>query len=162
MNAQITNLTLKLSQALIGRGWTLTTAESCTGGGLSYAITSVGGSSAWFEQSFVTYSDRAKQKQLGVDGKLIEHFGAVSGQVALAMAKGALEKADAQIAVAISGIAGPSGGTADKPVGTVWIAWATPENHYNQLFHLSGPRKTIREGAITAALDGLIALVSQK
>lgn len=161
MNTKITNLTLKLSQTLIARGWRLTTAESCTGGGLAYAITGVGGSSAWFEQGFVTYSDTAKEQQLGVDGKLIKSFGAVSGQVVLAMADSARSKAGAQIAVAISGIAGPSGGTPDKPVGTVWIAWATAETHYNQLFHFSGDRKTIREDAIAAALEGLIALVSR-
>ena len=161
MNSKITNLTLKLSQALIGRGWKLTVAESCTGGGLAYSITSVGGSSAWFEQGFVTYSKEAKVLQLGVDAKIIDSFGAVSGQTVLAMADGALKKSRADIAVSISGIAGPSGGTQEKPVGTVWIAWATTETHYNQLFHLSGNRKTIREEAIATALEGLIALVSR-
>lgn len=159
MNSKITNLTLKLSQALIGRGWKLSVAESCTGGGLAYAITSVGGSSAWFEQGFVTYSNEAKTQQLNVDANIIDGFGAVSGQTVLAMANGALKKSGADIAVSISGIAGPSGGTPDKPVGTVWIAWATAETHYNQLFHLSGDRKAVREEAIAAALEGLIALV---
>ena len=161
MNPKITNVTLKLSQVLISKGWKLTVAESCTGGGLAYSITSVGGSSAWFEQGFVTYSNEAKIQQLNVNANIIKNFGAVSGQAVLAMAEGALKKSGADIAVSISGIAGPSGGTPDKPVGTVWIAWATSETHYNQLFHLSGDRKTIREGAIAAALEGLIALVSR-
>lgn len=160
MNSKITNLTLKLSQLLIAQGWKLTVAESCTGGGLAYSITSVGGSSAWFEQGFVTYSNMAKTQQLGVDASLIENFGAVSGQTVLAMAEGALKRASANIAVSISGIAGPSGGTADKPVGTVWVAWATKDTHYNQLFHFAGDRKTVREEAIAAALEGLISLVS--
>jgi len=162
MNTKITNLTLKLSQALIGRGWKLSTAESCTGGGLAYSITGVGGSSAWFEQGFVTYSNKAKTQQLDVDSKLLESFGEVSGQAVLAMAQGALNRAGADISVAISGIAGPSGGSKDKPVGTVWVAWATADNHYNQLFNFTGDRKTVREEAIAAALDGLIALVARR
>lgn len=162
MTPNITNLTLKLSEALIRKGWTLSTAESCTGGGLAYAITGVGGSSSWFEQGFVTYSNQAKMDQLNVSKKLLDNYGAVSGQAVLAMAKGAMQNASADISVAISGIAGPSGGTEDKPVGTVWIAWATQATNYNQRYQFTGDRKTIREGAISAALKGLIALVTHR
>ena len=160
MNPEITDLTLALGRVMIAKGWKLTVAESCTGGGLAYAITSIGGSSAWFEQGFVTYSNTAKKQQLGISHTVLNKFGAVSGQVVLAMARGALGVVNADIAVAISGIAGPGGGTIEKPVGTVWVAWATKDTQYNRLFEFSGDRQSIREQAIAAALEGSLSLAN--
>ncbi len=113
-----------LGTALGQRGWRLTAAESCTGGLVCAAITSVAGSSGWFERGFVTYSNAAKTELLGVDAALFPQVGAVSPEVAAAMASGALQRAGANLAVAITGIAGPDGGSADKPVGTVWFGLA--------------------------------------
>jgi nicotinamide-nucleotide amidase len=109
---------------LMARGWRMATAESCTGGLIAAACTELAGSSVWFDRGFVTYSNEAKTALLGVDAALIAAHGAVSEPVARAMAEGALSRAGVDVAVAVTGIAGPSGGSADKPVGTVWLAWA--------------------------------------
>ena len=134
-------------------------AESCTGGLLAAAITDVPGSSAWFDRGFITYSNKAKEALLGVSPGLIAMHGAVSEAVVLAMAKGVISASDATVSVAISGIAGPTGGSVDKPVGTVWIAWATSSKPAHATCYLfKGDRSSIREQAVEAALEGLLQL----
>jgi len=135
----------------------LVTAESCTGGGIAYIITEIAGSSAWFERSFITYSNAAKRELLGVPADILENFGAVSEQTVLAMARGALARSHAQISVAVSGIAGPDGGTVDKPVGTVWIAWALSNRQNAQRFQFDGDRRAVREQTIQHALQGVLS-----
>ena len=124
--AETARLVQSLGAQLLARGWMLATAESCTGGLIAAACTDLAGSSTWFERGFVTYSNAAKAQMLGIDAALIARHGAVSEPVARAMAQGALQHAYAQVALAVTGVAGPSGGSADKPVGTVWFAWALP------------------------------------
>jgi nicotinamide-nucleotide amidase len=138
------------------RGLKLVTAESCTGGWIATAITAVAGSSTWFERGFVTYSNEAKQEALGVDSKIIARHGAVSEPVALEMARGALRNSRAQVAVSVTGVAGPGGGSAEKPVGTVCLGWADAAGALSvtRLFH--GNREQIRRQAVIAALQGLI------
>jgi len=143
----------KLSQA----GLVAATAESCTGGGVAYAITEISGSSQWFDRSFVTYSNSAKTQMLGVDASMIEEYGAVSIPVVEAMSFGAIKNSNADISVAISGIAGPDGGTVEKPVGTVCIAWYSEKNgHKSETYLLAGDRAEVRYQAIRMALLGLI------
>ncbi len=151
-----------LGQALRGRGLQLATAESCTGGLIAAACTAVAGSSDWFERGFVTYSNEAKAESLGVDARLIATHGAVSEPVALAMAEGALAHSKAQIAVAVTGIAGPGGGSAEKPVGTVWVAIArTGGVAQAELLQLAGDRASIREQTVHRALQRLVESVSR-
>ncbi|HEX5354748.1 MAG TPA: CinA family protein [Aquabacterium sp.] len=154
---QTLNLVQILADRLLARGWQMATAESCTGGLIAAACTELAGSSAWFDRGFVTYSNQAKTDQLGVDAALIAAHGAVSEAVARAMAEGALRQARVQLAVAVTGIAGPSGGSPDKPVGTVWLAWAVagmPTRAVCALFE--GDRAHIRAQTCDAALNGLI------
>ncbi|MCG5501242.1 nicotinamide-nucleotide amidohydrolase family protein [Ectothiorhodospira lacustris] len=140
---------------MYARGERLVLAESCTGGWIAKVITDLPGSSAWFDRGFVTYSNAAKIRQLGVDPALIEAFGAVSEQTVTAMAVGALIHSDAQLAIAVSGIAGPGGGTSDKPVGTVWCAWARPGRDVQAGHYLlAGDREAIRRQAVVKALEG--------
>ena len=138
----------------------LTTAESCTGGGVAYAITALPGSSEWFERGFVTYSNLAKREQLGVPHELLIQCGAVSEQVAAAMALGALQHSRADYSVAVTGIAGPDGGTGEKPVGTVCFGWAR-RNAAARTTRIvfDGDRQQVRELAILAALQGVVDLV---
>ena len=137
------------------------TAESCTGGWISEAITAVAGSSAWFERGFVTYSNLAKHEMLGVPLDVIETHGAVSEAVVKAMAQGAVEHSKAHLSVAVSGVAGPDGGTADKPVGLVWIAWGQKRGYVEaQAFQFSGGREQVRHATVAAALEGLIERLS--
>ena len=161
-----------LSQALLQHGWMLTTAESCTGGMIASRCTDVSGSSSWFERGFITYSNEAKHELLGVDSHLIEQHGAVSKEVVEQMVLGALRHSRAQVAVATSGIAGPTGGSPDKPVGTVWFAWATPSDTgptldaesawvKTECLHLSGDRAAIRDAAVQHALRTLVDLLNQ-
>ena len=117
-----------LSQALLHRGWMLATAESCTGGLIAARCTDLAGSSQWFERGFVTYSNDAKHELLGVDSQVLAQEGAVSEAVARDMALGALRHSKAQVSLAVTGVAGPTGGSRSKPVGTVWFAWATPSD----------------------------------
>lgn len=138
------------------KGWLLTTAESCTGGLIAATCTDLAGSSAWFERGFVTYSNAAKSELLGVDATLIATHGAVSEAVAHAMAQGALAHSQAQVAVAVTGIAGPAGGSADKPVGTVWLAWATPGGIDTHMIHCPGNRAQVRATTVQHALQGLV------
>ena|SRR5690606_39863543 len=144
-----------LSAALRARGATLATAESCTGGLLAAACTERAGSSAWFERGWVSYSNQSKTEMLGVPATLIEAHGAVSEAVARAMAEGALAHSDANLSVAVTGIAGPSGGSACKPVGTVWFAWAGRGQATRALCRqLPGDRAAVRQAAVLQALQG--------
>lgn len=146
-----------LADALRARGWSLATAESCTGGLIAAACTDVVGSSDWFERGVVTYSNAAKHDLLGVDDALIHQHGAVSRLVALAMATGALARSRAQLAVAVTGIAGPAGGTPDKPVGTVWIATAVRGGVVQaSCFRFAGDRGAVRAAAVNEALAMLL------
>jgi nicotinamide-nucleotide amidase len=134
----------------------LATAESCTGGLIAAACTDLTGSSQWFDRGFVTYSNAAKTDMLGVDAALITQFGAVSEQVAAAMAQGALKHSAAQVSVAVTGVAGPTGGSAAKPVGTVWIGWCVNGQTTTQLCHFDGDRAMVRTLTVQRALQGLI------
>ena len=149
-----------LSATLIARQWKLAVAESCTGGMLSENITSLAGSSEWFDCGFITYSNAAKTKLLEVNTSLIEAHGAVSEAVAIAMAEGALANSQSQLSIAITGIAGPSGGSVEKPVGTVCFAWASDTHAtLSSTRHFAGDRQQIREQAVLAAIDGLSMLI---
>ena len=139
------------------QGLMLTTAESCTGGWMAQIVTSVSGSSEWFERGFVTYTNISKREMLGVKTTILSRHGAVSEPTARAMAEGALANSHAQVAVAITGIAGPSGGTPEKPVGTVCFAWAGRKRDTVCAKHLfSGDREGIRRQAVATALQGLL------
>jgi len=148
----------KLGIYLQQHGWYLVTAESCTGGWIASAATAIAGSSAWFDRGFVTYSNAAKQELLDVRSETLAKYGAVSEQTVLEMVKGALAHSHAQVGVAISGIAGPSGGTPDKPIGTIWIAYASPHNTYAKRYFFSGSRNSIREQSVITALRQLISV----
>ena len=146
-----------LAAHLQARGWQLATAESCTGGLIAATCTEVSGSSAWFERGFVTYSNQAKTELLGVDAALIDAHGAVSEVVARAMAEGALARSLAQVAVAVTGVAGPTGGSPDKPVGTVWLAWSVQGGHTRALrCQFPGDRAAVRWATVAQALQGLL------
>lgn len=149
-------LATRLGALALARGVSIVTAESCTGGLVAAAITSVAGSSAWFERGFVTYSNAAKQEELGVPRATIERYGAVSEETARAMAEGAIRGAPVRWSVAVTGIAGPDGGSADKPVGTVWFAWAGPDHLETLRRHFDGDRAGVREASVRVALEGLI------
>lgn len=150
------DLAAELGVQLKQRGWQVTCAESCTGGGVAAAITDIPGSSAWFGAGFVTYANAHKMRVLGVSEDSLARVGAVSEEVVREMAAGALREAGADLAVAVSGIAGPDGGTAEKPVGTVWFAWATRQGIAARCHLLAGDRKAVREQAVAVALRGLI------
>ena len=158
--ATLIDLATRLGAELKARQLTVTTAESCTGGGVAHAITAIPGSSAWFHQGWVTYSNTAKTEQLGVDADTLASFGAVSEPVVVAMALGARLRSGSDLAVAISGIAGPDGGTPDKPVGTVCIAWASPVSLHAATLQLNGDRHQVREHSVQAALQGLLECAS--
>lgn len=144
---------LALAEALRGRGWRLTTAESCTGGLIAATCTDLAGSSDWFDRGVVTYSNSSKTDLLGVPSDMIASHGAVSEQVARAMAEGAMARSAAQRAVAVTGIAGPGGGSADKPVGTVWIACAGSSMETSaQRFRFDGDRALVRWHTVVEAL----------
>ena len=154
---RLESLAARLGEALQARGWQLATAESCTGGWLAQVVTAIPGSSAWFERGFVTYSNRAKQEMLGVRAETLATSGAVSGSTVSEMATGALGHSQAQVAVAISGIAGPGGGSPEKPVGRVWLAWVLPGRPPEAVaMDFPGVRQTVRAQAVEAALLGLL------
>lgn len=156
-------LAAQVGAALHEHGRVLATAESCTGGGVATAVTEIAGSSAWFDRSFVTYSNQAKIDMLGVSPDTLARFGAVSEHTVREMVAGALRHSQAQIALAISGIAGPGGGTAEKPVGTVWFAWGIREGMtVARLHQLSGNRAEIRKQAVMIALQGVLELLNQR
>ncbi len=142
------------------QAYLLVTAESCTGGGVAQALTSVSGSSQWFDRGFVTYSNGAKQDMLGVPPELITTYGAVSEAVVRSMAEGALRHSQAQLSVAVSGIAGPTGGAVNKPVGTVWFAWAmTDHKTVAECQQFEGDRAQVRLYAVSRAMQGLVDLM---
>ena len=145
-----------LATELRSRGLMLATAESCTGGLIAATCTDLSGSSDWFERGFVTYSNAAKTELLGVPNALIDEHGAVSEPVARAMAAGALLHSRAQLSVAVTGVAGPNGGSADKPVGTVWLAWATPAGVTAERHHFAGDRAAVRQATVVEAVTGLL------
>ncbi|MDD5029601.1 MAG: CinA family protein [Rhodoferax sp.] len=153
--------TVLLANFLLERGWLLATAESCTGGLIAAACTDLPGSSGWFERGFVSYSNAAKTELLGVGPELIAEHGAVSEAVVRAMASGALAHSRAQVAVAVTGVAGPDGGSADKPVGTVWLGWATPTALHSACCHFSGDRATVRQASVRRALTHLLKLLKE-
>ncbi len=155
--------TLELARALgaklIARRWLLATAESCTGGGIAAAVTEIAGSSAWFDRGFVTYSNAAKQDLLAVPAATLAAHGAVSEATAQAMAIGALRRSAAHIAVAVTGIAGPTGGSVEKPVGTVWFGYALAAGPVYARHHLfAGARAAVRAQAVACALRDLARL----
>ncbi|HEU4617533.1 MAG TPA: CinA family protein [Gammaproteobacteria bacterium] len=154
---ELESLARELGAALGARGWHVATAESCTGGWIAKAITDVAGSSGWFGAGWVTYSNGAKTSLLGVPAELIEAHGAVSEAVVRAMADGARRKSQADVAVAVSGVAGPGGGTAAKPVGLVWFAWASPDGVEAESCRFRGDRESVRRRSVAHALRGLIA-----
>ena len=138
------------------RKLTLVTAESCTGGWIAKTLTDLPGSSAWFDAGVVTYSYEAKEALLGVNPRTLEHAGAVSEETVLEMVSGALARFGAGVAVAVTGIAGPSGGTPGKPVGTVWIGWKRRGGYgHARMFHFPGDREAVRRQSVAAALTGL-------
>jgi nicotinamide-nucleotide amidase len=155
------DLAERLGQALTSAGLRMVCAESCTGGGLGFAVTSVPGSSRWFERGFIVYSNEAKTEDLEVPVEIVEQHGAVSEATARAMVQGALNRSHADISVAITGIAGPEGGTPEKPVGTVCLAWLRRGGEPQAvLVHLSGDRSAVREQAVLLAIQGLLERVA--
>ncbi|PUE27606.1 damage-inducible protein CinA [Limnohabitans sp. JirII-29] len=166
------HLVEQLADALLHHGWMLATAESCTGGMIAARCTDLSGSSQWLERGFVSYSNEAKHEMLGVDPALIAQHGAVSAEVAQAMALGALRHSQAQVSLAVTGVAGPTGGSADKPVGTVWLAWALPSDSgptlgadtawvKTECVHFKGDRAAVREATLQHALATLLHWLRQ-
>ena len=158
-----------VAQALMNRGWKIALAESCTGGLVCASLTGLAGSSDWFERGYVTYSNAAKSECLNVPAETIESFGAVSEQVAKAMAEGALRNANVNAAISITGIAGPTGGSPEKPVGTVCFGWAVQESVGHDLMntvtltkHFNGDRQIVREQARDFALSQFLELLKPK
>ncbi|MDM0027877.1 CinA family protein [Variovorax saccharolyticus] len=152
-------LVLQLAESLPQKGWMMATAESCTGGLIAGACTDLAGSSVWFERGFVTYSNEAKSELLGVDATLIEAHGAVSEPVARAMAEGAVARSRAQASVAVTGVAGPAGGSAEKPVGTVWFGWSVDGRTRTERRRFDGDRAAVRAATVHYALQTLVELV---
>ena len=161
LTSSISKLAHQLADKLLAKHLIISTAESCTGGWISQSLTALAGSSAWFDSGFVTYSNEAKQRLLSVPSALlgIDGPGAVSEATVLAMTAGAIQGSRANLAVAVSGIAGPGGGTEDKPVGTVWIAWQWEEKSLARCFHFSGDRESVRHTTVLAALEGCLLLI---
>ncbi|MEG2039995.1 MAG: CinA family protein [Hafnia sp.] len=162
----IEELVQQLAAGLMEKGWMLATAESCTGGMIAAACTELAGSSQWFERGFVTYSNEAKTEMLGVPAELIAQHGAVSEEVVRAMAEGAIRHSRAQVSIAVTGVAGPSGGSAQKPVGTVWVGWCVNSLVHTQRMQFTGNRASVRAQTLihaqTRVLDFLKELPSQK
>jgi nicotinamide-nucleotide amidase len=157
MTERLDGIAARLGSLLLARGLRLATAESCTGGWMAKVVTDIAGSSDWFDRGFVTYSNAAKEDMLGVRAETLAEHGAVSEPVVLAMAAGALGHSRAQVAVAVSGIAGPGGGSSDKPVGTVWFAWSIPgEPPWTQRLQFAGERDEVRHQAVRVALEALL------
>ena len=150
----------QLARLLLDKGQRLATAESCTGGLIAGACTDVAGSSKWFECGFVTYSNDAKTEMLRVDAALLKRHGAVSEQVAQAMAQGALTHSHAQVAVAVTGVAGPTGGSRAKPVGTVWFGFVVPGQLITEKQHFDGDRAAVRAATVHHALTRLTELLT--
>lgn len=158
----ISQLAALLGRQLQAAGAQVTTAESCTGGGIAEAITRIAGSSAWFEAGYVTYSNIQKTRQLGVCADFFSTVGAVSQEVVEAMVRGAQANSGARYAVAVSGIAGPGGGSPEKPVGTVWLAWGDGERLFSVRKQFAGNRDEVRRQTVEAALSGLLRLLAEE
>ena len=157
------DLAVEAGKVLQAHGVSMATAESCTGGWIAKMMTDVAGSSAWFDCGFVTYSNSAKQQMLGVKKASIDRDGAVSESVVREMAEGAIERSGADISVAVSGIAGPQGGTPQKPVGTVWLAWSIRgKETYARCCHFEGDRDAVRRQTVEKALKGVIEYLVQQ
>jgi len=150
----------QLSRILLNKGWFIACAESCTGGWVAKLFTDLAGSSSWFERGYVSYSNRAKQEMLGVSAKSLDEFGAVSEQVVKQMALGACQQAATQVSLAISGIAGPTGGSKEKPVGLVWFGWCIDGKleSYSEIF--AGDRDAVRQQAVEVAIGKLLELLA--
>ena len=162
MTDKLADTVQALGEGLLRLGASIVTAESCTGGGVAEVLTSVAGSSAWFDRGFIAYSNAAKQQMLGVPAELIVEHGAVSEAVVLAMASGALAASAAGLAISVTGVAGPGGGSAHKPVGTVWLGWAWRGAQPHAQHHLYvGERAAIRSQAVRDALGGALAVVNR-
>jgi nicotinamide-nucleotide amidase len=151
-----------LANLLLKNQLKMATVESCTGGMIAAACTDLNGSSAWFERGFVTYSNEAKTDMLDVDAALIARDGAVSESVARAMAAGALQHSYAQVSLAVTGVAGPTGGSDAKPVGTVWFAWATQHGVTSEVQHFTGDRAAVRQSTVRHALHQLVDLLQSQ
>jgi len=158
-HAPTAHLVARLAEDLLARGWMMATAESCTGGLIAAACTDLAGSSQWFERGFVTYSNEAKTQMLSVDPALIEAHGAVSEIVARAMAHGAVRHSQARVAVAVTGVAGPSGGSAAKPVGTVWFGFMVDGRLVSETRRFEGDRAQVRAATVGHALHRLIDVI---
>ena len=159
MNLQ--HLSEQVGQRLLEKQLWLATAESCTGGWISQSITDIAGSSQWFDRGFITYSNEAKQDMLSVSQDTLTQHGAVSEQTVIEMVQGALANSRADVAVAVSGVAGPTGGTPDKPVGMVWLAWGVRgEEPVTQVEHYLGNRYDVRQQTVETALQGLLKLLA--
>lgn len=159
MTEDIYQLAQSLGDTLLAKGWYITCAESCTGGGIGFAITSTAGSSSWFNKGFITYSNQVKQDMLGVaESTIIEH-GAVSAKTVEEMANGAAKMASAKVAISVSGIAGPDGGTPNKPVGTVWFGFYVNGQTMSKKQQFNGNREAVRIKAIEFALSNIINLL---
>lgn len=155
-DVELGQLAEQVAESVQQRRLMLVTAESCTGGWVAKTLTDLPGSSAWFDAGVVTYSYEAKEALLGVNPRTLEHAGAVSEETVLEMVSGALARFGAGVAVAVTGIAGPSGGTPDKPVGTVWIGWKRRGGYgHARMFHFPGDREAVRRQTVAAALIGL-------
>jgi len=154
------DLSVRVGEVLCARGWMLATAESCTGGWIGECVTMVAGSSAWYDRGFITYSNAAKMQMLGMREATLRTHGAVSEHTVLEMARGTLAHSRAQVSVSVSGVAGPGGGTADKPVGTVCIGWASAHGQVRAgSFRFDGDRESVRRQSVIAALQGVIEFV---
>ena len=155
------HIATEFGNALFQRGLIVSTAESCTGGGIAYALTEIPGSSTWFTYGWVTYSNQSKQDTLGVPAMLIQQYGAVSEPVVKAMAEGALLHANTDLSIAVTGIAGPTGGTPEKPVGTIWLAWSSKRQPtITECLSLTGNRTEIRQQTILHAIKKCHHLVN--
>lgn len=150
------DLAKRVGERLLASGQTLATAESCTGGWVAQAVTSIAGSSNWFDRGFITYSNQAKQEMLGVKQSILKKHGAVSEQTAIEMAQGALARSKATLTLAVTGIAGPAGGSAEKPVGMVCFAWASRQGARAETLRFSGDRESVRRQSVVHALEGVL------
>lgn len=164
--SDIIELSTRVGRALAAKGWLLATAESCTGGGIAYAITEIAGSSEWFDCGFVTYSNASKTELLDVPAAMIAQFGSVSEEVAGAMAEGALANSNAHVSLSTTGIAGPGGAVPGKPVGTVCFGWSIEHDHHmhthTERLVYSGDRQAVRQQTVAHALQGLLRFLEQK
>jgi nicotinamide-nucleotide amidase len=160
VSIDINDLAAQVGKALQDKGYLLVTAESCTGGGISYAITEVAGSTGWFDCGFVCYSNASKTEMLDVPAAMMAQFGSVSEEVAAAMAQGAMGSSNAHVAVSTTGIAGPTGAVPGKPVGTVCFGWANGDTVHTERLVFQGDRRAVREQTVVHALQGLLRFIN--